>query len=98
MKHLLITLKIQDGEREHTHRCLHTTTGNNVQFAAQHYASNYWGEGERDKILSKDRWWFFGGEIAVLVESVTELTENEFKLMDEIFCGDTERSFNVTKK
>lgn len=89
MKHLLITLEVRDGEREHTHRCLHTTRGNNIQFAAERYASTYWGEGTRED----DYWWFFG-EIIVKLERVTELTEYEFKLMDNLFNGITNKAFD----
>lgn len=85
MKHLFITLSIQDGEREHTHRILHNTTGKNIDFAAERYASTYWGEGEgeighRGRIL----WWFWG-EFTVRVESVVEISDDEYKVISDVF-------------
>lgn len=93
MKHLFITLEIQDGEREYTYRVLHTTPGNNINFAAERYASKFWGEGERER----DFWWFFH-EITVRVYTVIELTENEFKLMSEIYDGNMTRNYDVVPK
>ena len=82
MKYLFIELKIRDGEREHDHRVLTSTLGNDIQFAAQRYASSYWGYGERD-----GNYWYVDGEIAIKVTSVVEITEFEFKLMSRIFSG-----------
>jgi hypothetical protein len=85
MKHLFITLNVRDGEREHTHRILHTTNANNIWFAAQRYASTFWGEcDERSK---GDKGWGFFNEIIVEVENVVEITETEFQLMSDIFGG-----------
>lgn len=80
MKYLLITIDAREGERVHTHRCLHTTTGNNIQFAAQRYISTYWGWGERE-----DDWWWFHGEITLELRMVKELSEYEYRLMSELF-------------
>lgn len=87
MKYLLITLKVQDGERSHTHRNLHTTNAENINFAAERYASTYWGWGERE-----DNYWWFHGEITVRLERVTEVSEYEYKLMSELFGGRTGRN------
>lgn len=83
MKRLFIELKIRDGERDHDHRVLTSTLGNNIQFAAQRYASSYWGYGKRDG----NYWYVDGGEIAIKVTSVVEITEFEYKLMSRIFSG-----------
>lgn len=79
MKYLLITLEIQDGERRHTHRVLHTTTGKNIEFSAERYASTYWGYGTHS-----DDWWWVDGEIAIRVKLVKELSVYEYKLMSEL--------------
>lgn len=55
MKKLFITLKVQDGENTHTHRVLHTTNAQNIEFAAQRYVANFWGNGERQN--KKDDFW-----------------------------------------
>jgi hypothetical protein len=85
MKYLFITLEVQDGEHRHTHRVLSVTGGNNIQFAAQRYASMYYGEnGDHNG----DWWNFYSGTIAVKMVRVVELTEFEYKLMSDIFSGD----------
>lgn len=97
MKRLFITLKVQDGENSHTHRILHTTPGDNIQFAAQRYAATFYG----DIPERTDTWWyFFSGTIAVEVERVTEITEYEYKLMSRIFSGDKDRNdyFQIVSK
>ena len=88
MKYLFITLDVQDGERKHTHRILHATRGNNIEFAAQRYVSNFWGFGERQS-KSDDFWWFFG-EITCRLSNVVEISEYEYKLMSNIFTGRTD--------
>jgi hypothetical protein len=85
MKYLFITLDVQDGERKHTHRILHATKGNNIEFAAQRYVSNFWGNGERQN-KEDDFWWFFG-EITCRLSNVVEISEYEYKLMSDIFGG-----------
>jgi hypothetical protein len=85
MKYLLITLAVQDGERRHDHRCLHTTNAKDINFAAQKYAASFWGYGERQS-KEDDFFWFFG-EITVRLTSVVELTEYEYKLLSDIFGG-----------
>ena len=84
MKYLFITLKVQDGEHQHTHRVLHITTASSIQFAAQRYASTYWGYGEHND----DGWWEFeSGCLALRVENVKEISEYEHKLLWDIFTG-----------
>jgi len=98
MKYLFITLDVQDGERKHTHRILHATRGNNIEFAAQRYVSNFWGFGERQS-KSDDFWWFFG-EITCRLSNVVEISEYEYKLMSGIFSGrvKTNDYFQIVQK
>lgn len=86
MKHLFITLKVQDGENTHTHRVLSTCRDKqNVLRAADNYAKTYYGKAESDR---NDEWWFFNsGTIAVKVMNVEVLTEYEYNLMSKIFAG-----------
>ena len=84
MKYLFIELKIQDGERQHTHRVLTTTLAENVQFVAQRYAASYWGYGKRE---DKDDYWWVDGEITIKVVRVTELNEFMYRAMSDIFSG-----------
>lgn len=88
MKYLFITLDVQDGERKHTHRILHTTNAKNIEFAAQRYVANFWGYGERQN-KEDDFWWFFG-EITCRLYTVVEISEYEYNLMSAIFSGRTE--------
>jgi len=80
MKYLYIELEVQDGERRHTHRCLHTTPGENINFAAQRYAYQFWGEPDGHN----DEWWDLY-DIAIRLRKVTELTKEEYELMRKIF-------------
>ena len=84
MKHLFIELEIREGEREHTHRVLHTTRCKDLDFAAQHYAAHYWGESFRYQRTDK-HWYAHGGEIAIRVYRWKELTAEEFKVIRELF-------------
>jgi hypothetical protein len=77
MKHLFIHLKVQDGERVHDHKVLHTTNAENLAFAAERYVASYWGYGEHD-----GDWWWFNGEIAATLETYSELTEQEFEILN----------------
>ncbi len=94
MKYLFITLEVQDGEHRHTHRILHTTRCKNIQFAAQRYASTFWGVGERT-----DNWWYVqSGTMAIRVAHVNEITEYEYKVMSAIFSGDKYKTYFKIKK
>ena len=89
MKKLFITLKVQDGENQHTHRVLTTTKSKDISKAAQLYAKEYYGKGTQDEFSN---WIYFNaGTIAVKVENVLELTEAEYKLMSDIFSGNVRR-------
>ena len=80
MKYLFIHLIIQDGERRHDHKIVHITTGKNINFAAERYAANYWGKSHSRNC----NWWCqWGGEIAVKVARVKELTEKEYKILNK---------------
>lgn len=83
MKYLFITLSVQDGERNHTHRVLHTTNAKDINFAAERYAATYWGYGSHDE---DGRWWF-NGEMAIKVDNVVELSSNDYYLVNSIFMG-----------
>jgi hypothetical protein len=99
MKRLFIQLKIQDGEREHNHRVTTVTNCENIYFAAAWYAAHYWGETDW---IEKSNCYYLckgvetkgveptfyqhGGEIAVTVGKVEELTQAEFNLLNKLFC------------
>lgn len=86
MKKLFITLNVQDGENRHTHRVLTTCKDKeNVQDAANKYASEYYGKGEQDEFSN---WFNFNaGSLAVKVENVRELSDYEYQLMSDIFSN-----------
>ena len=81
MKKLYIELTVQDGERKHTHRVLTQTTCEDTNFAAQWYAAHFWGESKRE-----DDWWSsWGGEIAIRLVKVVELSETEYEILNKVF-------------
>ena len=81
MKRLFIHLVIQDGEREHDYKVIHTTNCNNLDFAADWYVAHFCGRGERQY---NDEWWFFwGGEIAGKLIKYQELTDDEYKILSK---------------
>ena len=98
MKRLFITLDVQDGERKHTHRVLHTTPGENIEFAAQRYVASFWGYGERYN--KEDNYFWVDGEITLKLSNVVELSEYEYKLMSRIFSGDKNENdyFQIVSK
>jgi len=98
MKYLFITLDVQDGERKHTHRVLHTTPGENIEFAAQRYVAAFWGYGERYN--KEDNYFWVDGEITLKLSNVVELSEYEYKLMSRIFSGDKNENdyFQIVSK
>ena len=81
MKYLFIELKIQDGERTHTHRVQHTTNAKNINFVAERYAATYW---DSNAYHEKDYWWHFN-EITIKVEKVMEMTKEEHEIMNKFF-------------
>ena len=91
-KYLFIELKVQDGEREHNHRILHTTRAKNINFAAERYAAKFWGEGEREP---KDNYWWVNGEITIRVDYVVEITLEQYNLMSTIFSGNKPQETRV---
>lgn len=84
-RYLLIQLKVQEGEREHTHRVLHTTKAKNLDFAAERYVASFWGDSYLDK--DADCWYAHGGEIAMELITYRELTESEYKYLSDLFYG-----------
>jgi len=97
MKYLFIHLEVQDGERRHDHRILHTTNAKNIEFAAQKYAASFWGWGERYN--KEDDYWWFNGEITIRLKNVIEISEYEYRLMSGIFTGrtDTNNYFKIVQ-
>jgi len=80
-KYLFIELSVQDGERQHTHLCLHATKAKNLDFVAQRYAAQYWGESYRDD----DVWYAHGGEIAIRLTRFKELTKAKYLFLHNLF-------------
>ena len=85
LKYLFIHIKIQDGEREHDHRVLHTTYANNLDFAVERYVASFWGWGER--LHNDDVWYWNGGEFAGRLESYKELSKKEYYKINKLFYG-----------
>lgn len=82
MKYLYIRLTVQDGEREHTHHCIHTTNAKNIEFAAERYAASFWGKSTHDK----DGYWSaWGGEIMIKLRNVERLTKKQYNFLNSLF-------------
>jgi hypothetical protein len=84
MKYLFINLAEKNGGYENTHRCLHTTPGNDILYAAQRYAAEFWGEHDYHK---GGIWCFEGGGIEISVTSVVEITKAEYQWLHRLFYG-----------
>jgi hypothetical protein len=80
-KYLLINLEIQDGERNHVHRVLYTTTAKNCNFAVERYVSTYWGEGKIDKLSG---WWNYG-ECEGRLINFFEITKETYNYLEFLF-------------
>ena len=76
---LFIELNVQDGEREHTHKVLHTTKCQNLDFAVQWYLAHFWGE----STWQDNAWYAWGGEIAISLSRYKVLTDKEFEMLNQ---------------
>jgi hypothetical protein len=81
IRYLFIHLEVQDGDRRHYHRILHTTKASNLNFAVERCVSTYWGYGKADK---QSRWWNYG-ECSGRLKSFTELTKEEYEMLTYLF-------------
>jgi len=95
MKYLYIELEIQDGERNHTHRCLHTTKCKNINFAGEYYTAHFWGFSERT--FNDNAWYAHAGEIAIECVDVKELTKPEFDFLHYIFRGGEKPNIDIVE-
>ena len=78
---LYIRIKVQSGNREHTHHCLHESNCKSSVFAVMWYASHFWGHGVLDK--EEGHWWF-DDEIIVEVETYKVLSKTDYELMHNL--------------
>lgn len=78
VKYLYIELEERNGEREYTHRCLHVTKCENIDFAAELYCAHFWGTASR----REDNWWWFY-DFAVRVSSVRILTKRQYTMLNK---------------
>ena len=76
---LLIHIEVQDGERTHDHKVLHTTNCCNIDFAVEWYVAHYWGFGER---VFEDEWWWWV-DFAGRLSEYYVLTEDEYELLNK---------------
>lgn len=83
-KHLYIRLNVRDGEREHTHHCVTSTTCESLEFAVVWYAAHFWGQGEMFREHADEFYFMFDNEIAVEVETWKELTDEEANFLNQI--------------
>lgn len=88
-KHLYIRLKVTDGEREHTHHCVTSTSCNSLDFAVVWYVMHFWGHGDIEKRNyvssgSKGYLVWFDGEITVELEKWKLLNSDEANFLNEL--------------
>ena len=82
MKYLYIRLEVQDGEREHTHHCLHITKAENIIFAAERYAASFWGKSTHDE---DGKWHTEGDQMIIEYKKVEELTKKQYNFLNSLF-------------
>jgi hypothetical protein len=80
LKYLYIRLVVREGEREHTHHCLHTTRAENIEFAVTLYTARFWGYSER----VGDYWFAHGCEISISLETYKELSQEEHEMLHKL--------------
>ena len=85
IKYLYIRLLIKEGDREHTHHCLYVSKLS-LKDAAKKFAANYWGESEWDE--KNQCWYACGGDIAISISKVEELTEREYTFLKNVLFSD----------
>jgi hypothetical protein len=80
IKYLLIKFEVQDGERAHQYKILHTTYCKNIEFAVLRYLFSFWGEGEHD-----GRFIWFNWEFGINVDGAeyNVLTKEEYDMLSK---------------
>ena len=81
VRHILITLEIREGERDHAVHVLETTKAKNLDFVAQRIAASYYYGTDTYRI--DNSWYMYGGEISVTVHDWKELKEYEYEVMKQ---------------
>ena len=80
MTHLYIEIEIQEGEFEHTHKILHTTNCENLEFAVQWYCAHFW---EADDIYHDEDWWWWDYVHCGRVSKWKTVSEKDFKILSK---------------
>lgn len=83
-KHLYIRLTVRDGEREHSHHCITSTTCDSLEFAVVWYVAHFWGHGDLFREHANEYYFMFDSEISVEVETWKELTNEEANFLNEL--------------
>jgi hypothetical protein len=81
MKYVFLRLKIINGEYEYSSQGVHQISKRrSLDVFAREYAKTFYG----GKSYKEDEYYFFnGGEVAVRVSSVVEITEAEYNVLNK---------------
>jgi len=84
MKYIFLNLKIINGEYEYSSKSVHAISKRrNIDVFANKYAKDFYTK----KAYSDGDYYFFnGGEVAVRVKTVQEITENEYQILNKFGC------------
>lgn len=80
MKHVFLTLHIQCGEYEFFNTSVHVIKAKDISKWADKYASNFYGtKGEKED--NTGAYYFNAGEVAVEVNSIQQISEEEYNTL-----------------
>lgn len=80
MKHILITLQIQNGEYRYEIPLVRQTKCKSLDFAATWEASHFYG---KYSYKMDEAWYFHGGEVAVSVKGIRELSKDHYDILKQ---------------
>jgi hypothetical protein len=80
MKYIFIDLKVVNGEYEYSCKSVHVTKAANISFVAEKHAGTFYG----GRVSRSDTsWYFYGGEVAVQVANVKEISEQQYQTLKQ---------------
>jgi hypothetical protein len=81
MKYIFLRLKVINGEYEYSSQSVHQISKkSNINLFAEKYAKTFYGGNS----YIEDNYYFFnGGEVAVRVSNVVEITEAEYNVLNK---------------
>jgi hypothetical protein len=78
MKHLFVHLEVQNGEYRYSCKSVHVTKAKNIKLVGERHAASFYSNMDG---RNGDWWEFNGGEVAVRLYSVKEITNYEYNTL-----------------